>query len=226
MQNVETQLEGYVRFQGGGAQAVALSQNFSRAMVARLVWSAYLQAIRTVKMTQHFVDGIGSKVMNGRNCRLVSTLHIPKSVVPAFAAARFDRDAVYEEFAQKFGIAMATVKFHDEVESINSCMHTETRLQNYVHANNEGTVDAWGFQELSYSFTDIAIAGCLSLHDRVPLNAAQTAISDRTPNPAPVPHDDRAHGIAVVNYNTIVPRNLRLDGCPYSILTPLVLATN
>lgn len=47
LENVETQLTGHVRVQGGGAQAVVLCQNFSRAMVARVAWSAFLQTIRT-----------------------------------------------------------------------------------------------------------------------------------------------------------------------------------
>lgn len=75
--------------------------------------------ISALKFVQHFVDGIGSKVMNGRNCRLVSMMRIPNSVVPAFAAARFDRDFVFEEFAAKFNIAMTEIKFHDEIDCIN-----------------------------------------------------------------------------------------------------------
>ena len=39
---------------------------------------------------------------------MVSTLHNPNSVVPAFAFTRFDRDAVYEEFAEQLNIEMTS----------------------------------------------------------------------------------------------------------------------
>eukprot|EP00438_Fugacium_kawagutii_P011948 Skav219319 [mRNA] locus=scaffold1957:61864:62313:- [translate_table: standard] len=53
LNNVENQLVAYVRSQGGGAQSVALAQDFSRAMVGRMVWGVYLQAIRTARKTSH-----------------------------------------------------------------------------------------------------------------------------------------------------------------------------
>ena len=224
LQNIETQLISYIRSKGAGAQAVALCQDFSRAMTARIAWSAYLQAIRTarkssyqwiaaqalprplptqvqaLKLTQHFVDGIGLHVLNGRNLRLVSTMHLPNSVVPNFAAARFDRDSIYNDFAEKFGIQLTTVRFHDDIEAINASLATETQLANYNHANNAGQVRVWGFQELSYSFTDIAIAGFLCAHPRVALTAVQQPIADGTPAAGAGPHDARPDSIAAVNY--------------------------
>ena len=91
----------------------------------------------------------------------MATMHIPNSVVPAFAAGRFDRDAVFEDFAAKFGIPVTELRFHDEIENLNNCMHTETRLQNYNFvAPQTGNVDVWGFQELQYSFTLCTAGGC------------------------------------------------------------------
>ena len=53
LQNIETQLISFIRSKGAGAQAVALCQDFSRAMTARIAWSAYLQAIRTARKSSH-----------------------------------------------------------------------------------------------------------------------------------------------------------------------------
>ena len=182
--------------------------------------------VLTFPWVQHFIDGFGTIEMPQIGYRLCPTLHLPNSVQPSFQAARFEYDDTYQDFAKKFDIKLALLRYHHDIPAQHAGGLLETQAAGWAvgRPQVDGTVSVFGYDSQSYSETDLFTAGF------VQSRVCQAALAGPAGgafnfDPVTAAGITPAQAVEATLGRNFQPQNLRVDEAPCGELSQIVLQT-